>query len=129
MTTIRTKPMSHKKSGLPLGITKVIRNYKKGNRRSHYEFQVYYQQDGKVKIKHFYISNECTIEQEQEILNKAVKFRKEYEDKIYIEEKMKQIRDICDGYPSGTKITEMNHKDQTTIMGLSALIDARRFRG
>lgn len=75
---IRSKPMSHKQSGLPLGVSESW-CHKKG-RRPYLEFQVYYKDDaGNGKIKHFYVGTEPTDEQRDEARAAAIKFRLEYE--------------------------------------------------
>lgn len=80
MTTFRSKPMSHKGSVLPLGVSETWRS--RPNRNPYFEFQVYYVEDGAEKIKHFYVGVSPTRNKLRTQRKAAIKFRQDYEQKL-----------------------------------------------
>ena len=75
----RTYQAQHnKRSGLPAGITETWR--KREGRRDALEFQVFYQEEGRPRIKHFYVGPEPLGTQRKDAMARAIAFRQAYEE-------------------------------------------------
>jgi len=82
---VRKRAQANKLSGLPNGISKTWRQ--RENRQPYLEYLVNWRDDeGKVRIKHFYVGVAPTKKAERLVCREAVLFRKAYEAKVRAQE-------------------------------------------